>query len=86
MKHARHITAPKIDAVIERIRSYRRHRSWSLNKFATEAGLPWSVVQNMDEPDWSPSLATLRKAEGVIPDDFSPPKGSAPPAPRDCAA
>ena len=51
---------PDIDTLLERIRDYRRHRGWSLNRLAKEAGVPWGVLQGMDEPEWSPSLKTLR--------------------------
>lgn len=51
---------PDIDTLLERIRDYRRHRGWSLNRLAKEAGVPWGVLQGMDDADWSPSLKTLR--------------------------
>lgn len=61
-----------VDTLLERVRAYRRHRGWAINKMAKEAGVPWSVLQGMDDDGWSPSLKTLRALLTVIPDDFDP--------------
>lgn len=61
-----HPMQTEIDTLLERIRDYRRHQGWSLNKLANAAGVPWSVLQGMDDPDWSPSLKTLRALLAVM--------------------
>jgi ribosome-binding protein aMBF1 (putative translation factor) len=59
-----------IDQAISRVRAYRRHRGWSILRFAKEVGIGESTIRRMDHPSWSPTADTLRKLESVIPDDF----------------
>lgn len=61
-----------IDASIERIRSYRRARRWSINRLATEARIGESTIRRLDAPDWSPATETLRRLEAIIPPEFRP--------------
>lgn len=68
----------EIDALLERVRAYRHHRQWSINRLAKEAEVPWSVLQGMDEPSWSPSLKTLRSLLAKVPAEFE----ASAPAPR----
>lgn len=74
-----------IDASIARIRAYAKHRGWTRNKLATEAGLAESTIRDIDSPGWCPTAATLRTLEGIIPADFEPPAESEPP-PEDSTA
>jgi ribosome-binding protein aMBF1 (putative translation factor) len=55
---------------IERIRRYRVHKRWSLNRLATEAGLRESSIRKMSEADWNPESKTLAMLEAIIPDTF----------------
>jgi predicted transcriptional regulator len=50
---------PDITAILDKIRAFRRKRKLSINALAKAAEVPWSVLQGMDEPGWSPSLKTL---------------------------
>lgn len=59
-----------IDRTIERIRAYRAHRGWSILRFAKEAGIGESTIRRLDDPEWSPTVDTLRRLERVVPDDF----------------
>jgi len=61
-----------IDATIHRIRAYRDHRGWTRNRLATEAGVPESILRDMDDPEWSVTVKTLRRLESIIPGDFEP--------------
>ena len=56
----------EIDALLARIRQFRRDHGWSINRLAKEAEVSWSVLQDMDEAGWSPSLGTVRSLELVI--------------------
>lgn len=59
-----------IDHIIERIRSYRHTRGWSILRFAKEAGMGESTIRNMDRSDWSPTADTIRRLEAVIPPEW----------------
>lgn len=61
-----------VDAILERVRAFRRARGWSINRLAGEAGMPESTIRDMDAADWSPTVATLRKLEALIPKSFDP--------------
>jgi transcriptional regulator with XRE-family HTH domain len=71
-----------IDQAIARVRAYAAHRGWTRNKLATEAGVAESTIRDLSEPNWSPTAATLRKLEAIVPAEFEAP----PPTSRDEAA
>lgn len=60
-----------IDAVIARIRAFRRAQGWTKARYATAAGLRESTIRMMDAPGWSPTTKTIRRLEAVIPRDFA---------------
>lgn len=66
-----------IDAAIHRIRAYAISQGWSVSKLAKESGCNWGAVSGVfDDPDWSPTVRTLRRMESVVPADFVPPSTS----------
>jgi ribosome-binding protein aMBF1 (putative translation factor) len=48
---------------LERIRTFRQQKGWTLSKFAREAELRESTIRKMDEPGWNPEIKTLAKLE-----------------------
>ncbi|MFM2041538.1 MAG: hypothetical protein RLY86_114 [Pseudomonadota bacterium] len=62
---------------VTRVRAYRESQGWSNNRLAKEAQVSESVVRRIDLPEWSCTLANLRKLEGIVPGDFMPPALSA---------
>lgn len=61
-----------IDAVIDRIRAFRRSTGWSVLRLAREAGISESTLRHIDRPSWNPESETLRRLEAIIPPDFAP--------------
>ena len=59
-----------IDKVISRIVAWRDHNAWSNNRMSKEAGVPQSTLRDMGRSTWSPSCATIRACERIIPDDW----------------
>jgi ribosome-binding protein aMBF1 (putative translation factor) len=51
---------------LERIRTFRQQKGWTLSKFAREAELRESTIRKMDDPAWNPEARTLQKLEAVI--------------------
>jgi ribosome-binding protein aMBF1 (putative translation factor) len=51
---------------LERIRTFRQQKGWTLSKFAREAELRESTIRKMDEPGWNPEIKTLAKLEAVV--------------------
>lgn len=60
-----------INQSIDRIRSFRRAKGWSILRYAKAAGMGESTIRRMDDPSWSPTAETLRRLESLIPDDFN---------------
>ncbi|MCW5737340.1 MAG: helix-turn-helix transcriptional regulator [Enhydrobacter sp.] len=56
-----------INAILERLRVYRRAAGLSLSGFAIKAGLSRSALGAMDREDWSPTADTIRAMEQLIP-------------------
>lgn len=56
-----------IDKSISVIRHYKKLNNWGCNKLANEAGLRESTIRDVDDPEWNPTAATIRKLEGIIP-------------------
>ena len=52
---------------IIRIRAYRRHKGWSVSKFAAEAGLGESTIRKIEAAEWNPTLETITALERIIP-------------------
>ena len=63
-----------IDLALERVRAFASHKGWAPSRFAVEAGLSNMALRGMHKPDWSPSAATLRKLEALIPAEFQAPR------------
>lgn len=61
---------PTVDQVIARIRAFATWKRWAPSRLAVEAGLSNMALRDMDAPGWSPTTATLRKLEALIPADF----------------
>lgn len=55
---------------IQRIRRFRAHKEWKINRLAKEAGLRESSIRNIDDPTWNPESRTLASLEAVIPATF----------------
>jgi DNA-binding XRE family transcriptional regulator len=66
-----------VDISIARIRAYAQHMGWTRNRLATEAGLAESTIRAIESAEWSPTADTLRRLEGIIPEDFSGPEPKA---------
>lgn len=54
---------------LEKIRKYAVRKKLSRWKLALEAGLSHMTLRNMDKPDWSPTVNTLRKLETYMADN-----------------
>jgi ribosome-binding protein aMBF1 (putative translation factor) len=54
------------EQAIQRVRTFRKDRGWTLSKFAREAELRESTIRKMDDPDWNPEHRTLAKLEAVV--------------------
>jgi transcriptional regulator with XRE-family HTH domain len=55
-----------VDQAIERVRLFRIAKGWTVNKFATEAGVTESTLRKIDDDDWNPERKTLLKLERVM--------------------
>ena len=62
----------KVDNILNRIRAYRKESGLTISGYGRRAGVAEATIRNMDEPDWSPNVRTVRLLEAVIPDDFQP--------------
>lgn len=60
------------DNVIDRIRAWMTANRYSVNGFATIAGVSEGTLRGIHEADWQPSVRTLRKLEAVIPAGWRP--------------
>lgn len=58
---------PTQDAVLDRIRAYARARDWMPGRLAVEAGLSRGTLKDLFAAGWSPSSATVKAIEAVIP-------------------
>jgi ribosome-binding protein aMBF1 (putative translation factor) len=54
------------EQAIQRVRTFRSEKGWTLSKLAREAGLRESTIRNMDADDWNPETRTLAKLEAVV--------------------
>ena len=59
-----------MDAVIARIRAFRRQKNLNRTTFAEMAGVAESSIRYIDDPSWNPTSEMLRKLSAVIPADF----------------
>lgn len=59
-----------VDAIIQRVRAYRRVAELSYSALALKAGLSRAALVGMDRKDWSPASSTLKSIEGLIPSDW----------------
>ena len=50
-----------IDRLLDSVRSWRREHGLSIREFARFAGISPTTVADMDNLDWSPTTATLRR-------------------------
>jgi len=51
---------------IDRIRTFRQERGWSVSRLAKAAGLRESSIRKIDSEDWNPESKTLAKLEEAI--------------------
>jgi ribosome-binding protein aMBF1 (putative translation factor) len=58
-----------VDQAIERVRKFRAEKGWTINRFATKAGVTESTLRKIDDPDWNPERRTLKKLEAVMAED-----------------
>jgi hypothetical protein len=60
-----------LDVTIARIRAYALAMGWTRGALAKKAGLrSHNTLRKFDDPDWSPSVKTLRKLEALVPAEF----------------
>jgi ribosome-binding protein aMBF1 (putative translation factor) len=62
--------AMSVDATIARIKAFARQKRWSKSRLAVEAGMADTVLRRFDQPDWNPTVETLRRLEAMIPAGF----------------
>lgn len=55
-----------IDQAINQVRAFRIAKGWSINKFATEAGVAEATLRKIDDPAWNPERRTLKRLEAVM--------------------
>ena len=64
---------PSIQAVLDRIRAFKRETKLSHAEMARRAGLAGhTTLLGMEDEGWNPRSDTLRKLEVIIPADFVP--------------
>ena len=63
---------PTHSAVLDRIRAFAREKRWRPGTLAAKAGLSRGTLGPLFDPDWSPSSATIRACEALIPADWQP--------------
>ena len=61
---------PEIDGAIARIKAYAAARGWSKSRLAKEAGIGDTTLRHFAQPDWNPTIETLRRLEAIIPAEF----------------
>ena len=59
-----------IDHTISRIRAFAVYRGWKKSRLAAEAGINDTTLRHFDDPNWNPTIETLRRLETIIPADF----------------
>jgi transcriptional regulator with XRE-family HTH domain len=67
-----------IDKSIARIRAFCTAQGWTKTKLAHAADLNDTTLRHFNRSNWNPTTHTIRKLEGIIPDQFvcdmAPPK------------
>lgn len=63
---------PEIDALLGRLKAYRKAAGLSRSALAQQAGLSRAALVGMDEPKWGPTSATIRAVEAIIPSGWQP--------------
>ncbi len=61
-----------VDQAVTRIRAFAAAKGWRKSRLAREAGMQDTTLRNFDDPDWNPTLDTVRRLEALIPGDFDP--------------
>jgi len=61
------------DYAIARIRAYLKENGMAKFRLAVLAKVPEGCTREVNKKTWNPTAKVLRKIEGVIPDDFTPP-------------
>lgn len=56
-----------LDAVLARLRAFRKAADLSLSALALAAGLSRAALRGMDDADWAPTSSTIRAVERLIP-------------------
>ncbi len=60
-----------IDAVIARIRLFRREMKIPRSRLATMAGIFENALRKIDDEGWNPTARTIAKLEVLIPEDYN---------------
>ena len=55
-----------IEPVLDELRAARKSQGLTRYALALKAGLAQNAIRDMDEPDWSPSVNTVRKLERAL--------------------
>ena len=65
-------TQPQIDAILNRLRAYRKAAGLSYSALAQKAGLSRAALMGMDDEGWGPTSTTIRAVEAVILAEWRP--------------
>ncbi len=55
-----------VEVAIARIREFAQRRGLSKGQLARAAGLRDTVLRSFDSDNWNPTVATVRKLEGLL--------------------
>lgn len=55
-----------IDETLQHIRSSAKSLGWTAAELARRAGVSWATVCDFEDPNWSPTVKTLRKVEKAL--------------------
>ncbi len=58
-----------VQTSIEQVRQFALKNGLTRWKLAKAAGLGVMTLRDMNDPDWSPSVRTLRKLEALLPEE-----------------
>jgi len=56
-----------LDAVLARLRAFRKAADLSQSALALAAGLSRATLRGIDDADWAPTSSTIRAVERLIP-------------------
>lgn len=55
-----------IEQTLQHIRTSAKSLGWTAAELARRAGVSWATVSDFENPDWSPTVKTLRKVEKAL--------------------